>query len=806
MCIDDAASRALTPVAERRVRVLVTGIVQGVGFRPFIYNLAVGLDLGGFVRNDPQGVTIEVEGAADAVEAFLSYLVVRPPPLARIESLTPEELVPLGAADGGRGFAIAASEAGAGERIALVSPDVASCDECLAELRDPAARRFGYAFTNCTNCGPRFTITTGIPYDRPNTTMAPFAMCAECRAEYEDPANRRFHAQPIACPVCGPLVSMGGLTGPPAIQACARSLADGKVVALKGLGGYHLACDASNRAAVDALRSRKVREEKPFAVMAGSLEALRLVCDISAEEAALLSGHRRPIVLLGRSSAPTVALAEGVAPRNRCLGAMLPYTPLHSVLLDAFAALAAEQGGPGILVMTSGNRSDEPIAYEDGDAAGRLGPIADAALTHNRPIHMRCDDSVTRVYRGEEYLIRRARGYAPEPLLLQAAFPMPVLAVGAELKHTFCLGAERRAFVSHHIGDLENYETMRSFIEGVAHYCRIFSITPDAVAYDLHPEYLSTKWALDQVSGEAEPPPGIALEGCELVGVQHHHAHIASCMADNGIGGQVIGLALDGTGWGSDGTLWGCEVLVAGQARFRRAGHLRTVPLPGGAAAIKEPWRMAAVYLEAAFGAVAAAELRLPFVAETAGSWGRVLELAAKGINAPVCSSAGRLFDAAAALAGLRSTVVYEGQAAIELEQASDPGERSAYPCPVGGAVGAPGGLVVDGVALVAALAEDLASGSPVAVAGARFHNGLAGALVACCTSVREATGLTRVALSGGTFQNLLLLEAVTAGLESAGFEVYRHRRVPANDGGISLGQAAVAAARIAGGSDDDGS
>lgn len=802
MRTDETASRAVKPMPVRRVRVAVTGIVQGVGFRPFIYNLAVGLGLTGFVRNDPQGVTIEIEGPSDSIEAFLTDLALRPPPLAQIESVNTEELAASsggqapGQEDGqGSGFAIVASEAGGGERVALVSPDVATCPECLAEIRDPTARRAGYAFTNCTNCGPRFTITTDIPYDRPNTTMARFAMCPACRAEYEDPGDRRFHAQPIACAGCGPSVSMGDVCGVAAIRACALALVAGQVVALKGLGGYHLACDAGNDAAVSALRSRKVREEKPFAVMAASVEVLESVCVVGPEEAALLAGHRRPIVLLARRSDPSVALAAEVAPRNRCLGAMLPYTPLHHLLLDAFAQ---ERGGPGILVMTSGNRSDEPIAYEDGDAAERLSPIADAALNHDRPIYMRCDDSVTRVFRGEEYPIRRARGYAPEPLHVDRLFPMPVLAVGAELKHTFCLGAGQRAFVSHHIGDLENYETMRSFVEGVAHYCRIFSISPDAVAYDLHPEYLSTKWALDQVSGEADPPPGIALEGCELVGVQHHHAHIASCMADNRIQGDVIGLALDGTGWGSDGTLWGCEVLVASLTSFRRAGHLRTLPLPGGAAAIREPWRMAAVYLEAAFGVAAASQLALPFVRETGDRWGRILELAAKGINAPVCSSAGRLFDAAAALAGLRSTVVYEGQAAIELEQVSDPSERSAYPCPVAASPDGGDGLVIDGVSLVAALAEDLVGGVAVPTAGARFHNGLAAALVECCGRVREATGLAQVALSGGTFQNLLLLEAVTAGLESAGFDVYRHHRVPANDGGISLGQAVVAGARIA--------
>jgi len=490
-------------------------------------------------------------------------------------------------------------------------------------------------------------------------------------------------------------------------------------------------------------------------------------------------------------------IGASVAPGNRFLGFMLPYTPLHHLLLDAFDAGGASgapgASGPGILVMTSGNRSDEPIAYVDDDATERLDPIADAFVSHNRPIHIRCDDSVTRSFRGEEYLMRRSRGYAPEPLLVAEAFAVPVLATGAELKHTFCLGSGTRAFVSHHIGDLENWETMRSFVEGVAHYCNVFQIRPQAIAYDLHPEYLATKWALDQAAGEAAPPPGIELEGCELVGVQHHHAHIAACLADNQAAGPVIGLALDGTGWGTDGTIWGGEVLVAGLADFRRVGHLRPVALPGGAAAIREPWRMAANYLREAFG-VAAAGLDLPFVRERAAGWGPVLELAAKGINAPLTSSASRLFDAAAAVAGLRGKVNYEGQAAIELEQAADPGEASAYPCALEDRDGV---VVIDGVALVRALTEDLVRGTDVAVVAARFHNGLAAALVECCTLVREATGLAAVALSGGTFQNLLLLERVTAGLEAASFSVLRHRRVPANDGGISLGQAVVAGARL---------
>ena len=786
------------PEDRRRVRIVVRGIVQGVGFRPFVHNLAVRLVLGGFVRNDSSGVTIEVQGPAAAVDAFLRDLISKPPPLAWIESVDTEELAPAPGQESGEreGFAIVASVEDPGatpgtRRRALVSADVATCAECLAEIRDPMARRFGYAFTNCTNCGPRFTITVGVPYDRPNTTMAGFPMCEACEAEYHNPADRRFHAQPIACPACGPTVTLGDEHARAALQACARALAEGRILALKGLGGYHLACDATNEEAVAMLRSRKVREEKPFALMAAGTDAVCRFCEVSAHEALLLGGHRRPIVLLQARARPEVVVAEGIAPGNRSLGVMLPYTPLHSLLLDA---MAAETGQAPVLVMTSGNRADEPIAYEDDDAFERLGPVADAIVTHNRPIHMRCDDSVTRSFRGEEYPIRRARGYAPEPLLLTGGFPLPLLAVGAELKHTFCLGAGDRAFVSHHIGDLENWETMRSFVEGVAHYCRIFQVTPEAVAYDLHPDYLSTKWALDQVAGAGMPVPGISLEDCDALGVQHHHAHIASCMADNGLDGTVIGLALDGTGWGTDGTLWGGEVLVASFAEFRRAGHLRTVPLAGGAAAIREPWRMAAVYLREGFGREAAG-LDLPFVRQTVHRWGPVLELAAKGINAPLTSSSGRLFDAAAALAGLRATVVYEGQAAIELEQASDPGERSAYPCDVR----EEGGMVVmDGVGLLVAMAQDLLAGAPLPTAGARFHNGLAEALVEACRRVRAATGLSRVALSGGTFQNLLLLAQVTDLLERASFHVFRHRRVPANDGGISLGQAAVAGAFFA--------
>ncbi len=766
----------------------VTGIVQGVGFRPFVFRLAARHGLAGAVRNDAAGVIIEAEGTEPALRAFLRELVDDAPPLARIETVSHDFVEPLGE----EGFSIARSVGGA--RVALISPDVGTCQECLEEISDPGARRYRYPFTNCTNCGPRFTITLDIPYDRPSTTMAGFDMCPACRAEYEDPSDRRFHAQPIACPACGPqlrLLSPATLSpaqavGPSeAIDRCSALLAGGHIVAIKGLGGYHLACDAANEEAVASLRRRKVREDKPFALMAPDLEAIREICEVSPHEESLLLDHRRPVVLLRRRLDPVLTVAPSVAPGNRFLGIMLPYTPLHHLLLAS---------GGFVLVMTSGNLSDEPIAYLDDDAAERLSSIAEDFLVHDRPIHIRCDDSVTRSFRGREYLLRRARGYAPEPLLLSVGFARPVLAVGAELKHTFCLGKDKRALLSHHIGDLENWETMRSFLEGVEHFSRIFEVRPEVIAHDLHPEYLATKWAIERAAGEGEAPPGLELEGAELIGVQHHHAHIASCLADNQVGGPVIGLALDGTGWGLDGTIWGCEVLVADLSSFQRVGHLRSVPLASGTAAIKEPWRMAAVYLAEAYGPDAA-DLPIPFVRETAPRWAPILDMARKGFNSLPTSSAGRLFDAAAALAGLRNRVHYEGQAAVELEQAADPRHIAAFPC---GVTQVGETLVIDGVELFRWMAEELQRGEALPRVAAAFHNGFARALVQVCMLVRDATGLGEAALSGGTFQNLLLAERVTAGLEAAGFTVYLHRRVPPNDGGISLGQAAVAAARIA--------
>ncbi|GIH62642.1 carbamoyltransferase [Microbispora siamensis] len=743
--------------------------MQGVGFRPFVYGLATRLGLAGLVGNDERGVFIEVEGGSAPVEEFLAALTGDPPPLAVIERISTGPAPVTGRST----FVIAPSAAG-GDRHALVSPDVATCDACLRDLTDPADRRCGYAFTNCTGCGPRFTIVRDVPYDRVNTTMAGFPMCADCAREYHDPADRRFHAQPVCCPACGPRLRFVGPAGAgDPLERAVRLLGEGGVLAVKGLGGYHLAALAADEPAVAALRSRKHREDKPFAVMAGDLAAARLLCAVDPAEERLLTGPARPVVLLRRL--PDAPVAPSVAPGNRWLGVLLPYTPLHHLLLGAL-------GQP--IVLTSGNVSDEPIAYRDEDALERLGGIADAFLTHDRPIHIRTDDSVVRVFRGRDLPIRRSRGYVPHPLPLARAAPRPVLACGAELKHTFCLVKGDRAFVSHHIGDLENHETLRSFTEGVEHFRRLFDITPEVVAHDLHPEYLSTKWALDQ--------------DADLVGVQHHHAHVASCLADNGVAGPVVGVAFDGLGYGSDGTLWGGEFLVADLAGFERAGHLAPVPMPGGATAIRQPWRMAAAYLDLAYDGDVPQDLDV--VRRNAGRWPAVVALARRGGNAPLTSSMGRLFDAVAAIAGVRDTINYEGQAAVEFEQLADPAVDEAYPCGLvpGGLVPAGARFAVPGVELVRWAADDLRAGVPRDVVAARFHNAVAGIVAAGCAVIREATGVSTVALSGGVFQNLLLLGRAVTLLEERGFTVLTHHRVPPNDGGVSLGQAAVAAARDA--------
>ncbi len=749
-----------------RAAVRVEGTVQGVGFRPFAYGLAARLGLSGFVGNDADGVFAEIQGPPAAVAEFLSLLENDAPPLARIDRVVVSDLVP----DAKSGFVIVPSRPGDARRAA-VAADSATCARCLAELNDPADRRYRYPFINCTDCGPRFTIVRDVPYDRKMTTMASFVMCGACAAEYHDPASRRFHAQPVCCADCGPRLILTSADGQPlagdALAVAADLLRRGHVLAVKGLGGYHLAVDAGCERAASLLRSRKHREDKPFAVMVADLDAARALCDAGDTSLELLTSQRRPIVLMPRK--PGSGVAAAVAPGNSELGIMLPYTPLHHLLL-------AEAAVP--LVLTSGNLSDEPIAYEDADALKRLGAVADAFLAHDRAIQTRTDDSVVRAFRGRPLPIRRSRGFVPEPIPVAGGFPRPVLACGAELKNTFCLGKERHAFVSHHIGDLENAETLRSFTEGIEHFKRLFDIEPDVVAHDLHPDYLSTKYASD-------------LTAVELIGIQHHHAHVAACLADNGEQGPVIGVAFDGTGYGTDGTIWGGEFLVADLAGFERAGHLACVPMPGGAAAIRNPWRMAAAYLDAS-GLIDTDWLGV--TQRNARDWELVRTLASRRINSPLTSSAGRLFDAAAAILGVRDRVNYEGQAAIELEQlAVQSRARSGYRASVTPAVT----FQVNAADLIAAVADDLRQGVRRELVAARFHLGVASMIEDGCRLARERTGLDTVVLSGGVFQNMLLLHAAVDRLAALGFRVLLHSRVPCNDGGISLGQAAVAAARL---------
>jgi hydrogenase maturation protein HypF len=764
---------AETAICERRA-IEVRGIVQGVGFRPFIYALARRHGLSGSVRNDSEGVHVEVEGPPESIDRFLRDMREEAPPLAVIEAVSWRPLPPRGEPD----FRIEESREGA-ERRALVSADVATCGACLRELFDSADRRYRYPFINCTNCGPRFTITCAIPYDRALTTMSPFTMCPACRREYDDPTNRRFHAQPNACPVCGPRVSLLDRNGreleaDDPVRLTAELLRRGSVVAIKGLGGYHLACDPFDARAVGALRSRKVRQDKPFALMARDMDQIRALCHLDAGETELLGAPQRPIVLL-RRRAPSPVVEE-VAPRQKTLGVMLAYTPLHHLLL-------ADSGIP--LVMTSGNRSDEPIAYRDEQVFEHLGDIADYFLIHDRRIHMRCDDSVVRVVEGCAYPIRRSRGYAPVPLRLAQGFARQVLACGGELKNTFCLAKGNHAFLSHHIGDLENYETLRSFREGIEHYCRLFDLQPELVACDLHPEYLSTKYARE-----------LEEEGLPAVGVQHHHAHIASCLADNELPAEerVIGVALDGTGYGTDGAIWGGEFLEGSiREGFARRAHLEYLPLPGGEAAIRQPWRMAIAQLLALYGEEELLKFPLQVVRWAKERDIRLIgQLVRAGINTPPTSSAGRLFDAVAALLGTPGTdrTTYEGQAAVELEMLAGDTPPDPYAFRFRQEEG---GWTVETRQVIGGVVDDLLAGRPAAEIASRFHRTMAEIVVEGCERLRGAGGPGSAVLSGGTFQNMLLLGQVVRGLKGKGFSVYIHRRVPPNDGGLALGQAVLA-------------
>jgi hydrogenase maturation protein HypF len=813
------------------LRIHITGIVQGVGFRPFIFGLAERLDLKGWVRNTSAGVDIEIDGSSQALDRFKNALVDELPPLAMIYDI---EIQPR-PSNGFSSFEIIQSES-IPDAFQPISPDVSICPDCLRELFDPADRRYRYPFINCTNCGPRLTIIQDIPYDRPNTTMSGFTLCSDCAREYSDPLDRRFHAQPVACPACGPQVWLESVNkedarvGRPspkvrqdaAIHAVQEHLINGRIVAIKGLGGFHLACDALNIQAVSELRKRKLRVDKPFALMMLDIDTVRKHCIVSEEEQALLESRQRPIAILKRRTGSEIS--EQVAPRQDTWGVMLPYTPLHYLLFaqrdsltsadDSFRSAAPT---PSVLVMTSGNLSEEPIAYKNSDARTRLSSLADAFLMHDRDIHTRCDDSVVRMVAlpGKStgsgdfshpaqipvqlnlQPLRRSRGYAPYPVRLLWDSPH-LLATGSELKNTFCLARENYAFLSHHIGDMENYETLLAFEQGVEFYKQLFRVSPSAVAYDLHPNYLATRYALTRAEEE----------NIIAIGVQHHHAHIAACMAEHRLSGEtpVIGVAFDGTGYGEDGAIWGGEFLIADYRGYQRAAHLAYVPLPGGDASVRKPSRTALSYLW---------QLGLDWDTclapvqvicdEERTALRSQLELK---LNSPLTSSMGRLFDAVAALAGVRQQVNYEAQAAIEFESLIDPSESGIYPFDISGSAdhridtlgettSTTGELIISPHLLFEALLANIYSGRSLPTISARFHNGVAQMVLEVCLRLRSSFGIDAVVLSGGVWQNTALLTRTCGLLQQAGFRLYTHGQVPPNDGGISLGQAAVAAHRL---------
>ena len=749
-------------------KISVNGIVQGVGFRPFVFQLAARHDLYGRVSNTSKGVSIHIEGPSPAIETFARELKESPPPLAHITHITTTEALLKGYQE----FSIKKSRSH-GQRFTLISPDVSFCDDCLKEMLDPGDRRYLYPFINCTNCGPRYTIIDDIPYDRPKTSMRLFKMCDQCQAEYDDPLNRRFHAQPNACPDCGPHVELMDNTGQHVdstdpIADGVTLLKSGQILAVKGLGGFHLVVDADNEAAVERLRQRKHREEKPLAVMSIDLTAIRQYASPAAAEEQLLLSPQRPIVLLPKRE-PHL-LADGISPHSRYYGVMLPYTPLHHLLLrNNFRAL----------VMTSGNISEEPIAIDNQDAFERLHALADYFLIHNRDIYLRSDDSVVKTIHNQVRFFRRSRGYVPRPVFLKKP-TQAILACGAELKNTICLTREDQAFLSQHVGDLENLATFNFFKKTIAHLKKILDIEPGYMACDMHPDYLSTRYAREQ-------------DRIPVLEVQHHHAHIAACMAENQAEGPLIGLSFDGTGFGTDGCIWGGEILLAGLDRFERRGHLAYVPMPGGAAAIKEPWRMAVSYLFQAYGRNFS-QLNLPCL-KTCSSHKieTIIEMIEKEINSPYTSSLGRLFDGVAALAGLRETVAFEGQAAMELEMAADllVTGAYAYTIPKENPMAIPTATIIQGIA------KDVQKKVHLSEISMKFHNTLIRLFTDVCKRIRRQTGYTQVALSGGVFQNSIMLSGLTDSLEAKGFEVLSHTRVPTNDGGIALGQAIVADAML---------
>jgi hydrogenase maturation protein HypF len=750
-------------------RLKVNGIVQGVGFRPFVFQLASQYGLKGDVANTSSGVSIHIEGPPELIASFEKDLSEKSPPLACIVEISSQRSAVKNHAE----FAIVKSK-GQSEMSTLISPDVSVCDDCLSEMLDPDDRRFRYPFINCTNCGPRYTIIDDIPYDRPKTSMRHFRMCLRCQAEYDDPTNRRFHAQPNACADCGPHVGLYDnrkneiIQHQDAVDKAAELLQKGYVLAIKGLGGFHLAADAANTDAVRRLRNRKLRQEKPFAIMSYDLEAIRRYARLGPEEEKLLTAIQRPIVLLRKKNPNTIS--EEVAPKNNYFGVMLPYTPLHYLLL---------QHGFDALVMTSGNLSEEPIAIDNDDAFNRLAEIADYFLIHNREIYLRSDDSIVRQVAGARRFLRRSRGFVPIPIFLRNKVP-PVLACGAELKNTICVTKKDQAFISQHIGDLENLPTYEFFKLTIAHLKRILDINPEIIAHDLHPDYLSTRYAMD-------------LPADHKIQVQHHHAHIVSCMAEHKLEGTVLGLSFDGTGYGTDGTVWGGEILIVREHDFERAGHLAYVPMPGSAAAIKAPWRMAVSYLQGAYGNDFR-NLNLPAMAAIENEKLTIIsEMISKGINAPLTSSLGRLFDGVAAICGIHQRVNFEGQAAMALEMAASGDSDSVYEYEWD----ADGAYRILTEPIIRGVVDDVACGIPVGEISSRFHRTLICLFTDLCVLIGKKRELDRVVLSGGVFQNSILLTGLTRALEERNFQVFSHQQVPTNDGGIALGQAVVAAAMI---------
>jgi hydrogenase maturation protein HypF len=751
----------------KALNIHIKGIVQGVGFRPFVYSLAIQNNLKGWVQNTSNGVVIEIEGSVATLDEFVKSLKSNNPPLSRIDSIQINEIENNRFSD----FKIIESHSQAGEFIPI-SPDYSICEDCLHELFDPQDRRFRYPFINCTNCGPRFSIIKDIPYDRQKTTMAGFQMCEDCQTEYLNPLDRRYHAQPIACPVCGPQVCLiinnqVVAKGNDAIIKSREMVKNGQILAIKGLGGFHLACDAINHAAVETLRSRKKRSDKPFALMAFSTSSIENYCLVSINEKILLESKERPIVLLKTKSIKD--LSPLISPAQNHLGFMLPYTPIHYLLLDP------GEEDPDVWVMTSGNLSEEPIAYNDSDANRRLGNIANGFLIHDREIFMRIDDSVSRLIDDNYYPIRRSRGYAPNPVITPFENPQ-ILATGAELKNTFCLTRDNYAFVSHHIGDLENYETLVSFEEAITHYEKLFRIKPSALASDLHPDYLATRYALQRTT----------QEGIPNIQIQHHHAHLAACMADNQWNGDtfVIGLCYDGTGFGTDGEIWGGEILIGNYSQYQRRFHLKYVPLPGGDITVKIPARMALSHL---WEYQMDWDYSIPSVASLCMEDRTLLKSQLKNkINTPSTSSMGRLFDAASSIMGIKHKVNYEGQAAVEMEALIDENETEFYPIQLEN-------NLINPKHLFERLIIDQQNNVSINKMAARFHNSIVQLSLDVCKTIRTELGINQVALSGGVWQNKVLLVNTINRLKKEQFEVLIHHNVPSNDGGISLGQAVIA-------------